>query len=157
MIKIPLTQGRYAIIDDDDSEVVSQYDWYYNDGYAKAYHKGKRLRMHRLIMKANKGQYVDHINHNTLDNRKENLRLCTRKENNRNQGKRKDNTSGYMGIYLDRSTGRWRPVIYVDGKAIYAGSFPTPHIAALARDLWVVDPNLHGKFANTNFKVISSG
>jgi hypothetical protein len=155
MKQIQLTQGYEAIIDDKDFALVSKYNWYYNDGYAKAYHKGKRLRMHRLILNAKNGQQVDHQNRNRLDNRHSNLRICTLQENNRNISMRKDNTSGYKGVSLDKSTGHWKPLIHVDGKAKTCGQFKNKHHAALAYDLWAVD--LHGEYASTNFTVVGSG
>ena len=154
MKTIQLTKGYETVVDDSDFDLVSQYSWYYNEGYAKAYHKGKRLRMHRLILGAKKGQQVDHRNRNRLDNRRSNLRICTLKENNRNITMRRDNTSGYIGVSLDKSTGHWRPTVYVDGKVKTSGQFKDKHHAALARDLWAIF--FHGEFASTNFSVISS-
>ncbi len=155
MKQVQLTQGYEAIIDDKDYEKVKDYNWYYNDGYAKAYHKGKRLRMHRLILNAKNDQRVDHQNRNRLDNRRSNLRICTLQENNRNISMRKDNTSGYKGVFLDRSTGHWKPAVYVDGKAKLFGQFKDKHHAALARDLWATF--FHKEFASTNFTVVGSG
>jgi hypothetical protein len=154
MKQISLTQGKFAIIDDEDYALVSQYNWYYNNGYAKAYHQGKRLRMHRLILNASKGQPVDHRNRNGLDNRRCNLRLCTLQENNRNITLRKDNTSGYKGVSLDKTTGHWRPLVFVDGKAKTCGQFKDKRHAALTYDLWATF--FHGEFASTNFNVVST-
>jgi hypothetical protein len=152
MKQIQLTRNQVALIDDEDYVLISQYNWYYNDGYAKAYHKGKRLRMHRIILNAKK-QQVDHRNRNRLDNRKCNLRLCTLKENNRNINMRKDNTSGYKGVSLDKTTGHWKPLVYVDGKAKTCGQFKDKHHAALAYDLWATF--FHKEFASTNFDIVS--
>ena len=154
MKQIPLTQNQTALIDDQDFALVSPYNWYYNDGYAKAYHKGKVLRMHRLILHASKGRQVDHRNRNRLDNRRSNLRLCNVKENNRNITMRKDNTSGYKGVSLDKSTGHWKPLVYVDGKPKMFGQFKDKHHAALAYDMW--STFFHKDFASTNFNVIYS-
>ena len=88
MIEIPLTQNQVALIDDEDYELVSQYKWCarWSPGMRSYYAvtnirkpDGKRihLQMHRLITNAQKGEVVDHISHNTLDNRKSELRLCT--------------------------------------------------------------------------------
>lgn len=153
MQKIKLSQGKYAIVDDEDYDLVSRYNWYYNEGYAKAYYQGKRLRMHRLILKAKNGQQIDHRNRNRLDNQRSNLRICTLQENNRNITLRKDNTSGYKGVSLDKSTGHWRPLVYVDGKVKTSGQFLNKHHAALVYDLWATF--FHKDFASTNFVVIS--
>ncbi|MMZ67947.1 hypothetical protein D1872_305870 [compost metagenome] len=100
MREIPLTQGKVAIIDDEDFEKVSAYKWCYSStiGYAvsRKVVNGKRqpVLMHRLILDAPPGLVTDHINHDKLDNRKANLRLCTRHENNRNMPLRSNNKSG---------------------------------------------------------------
>jgi HNH endonuclease len=155
MKKIQLSQGKYALIDDKDFELVSQYKWHYNNGYAKTWHKGKRIRMHRLIMNAPDGVEVDHRDLNKLNNQKANLRFCTTTQNNQNGKIRKNNTSGYKGVMLEKSTGHWRPGIYANGKCYYCGQFIDKHHAALAYDLWATD--LHGEFANTNFPVVAFG
>lgn len=149
MRQISLSQGKFALVDDEDFDRVSQYKWYFNDGYAMRYEKGKRIRMHRFILDAPDGVEVDHRNRNKLDQRRENLRLCTGIENKRNLGIRKDNTSGYKNVYLDRSTGHWRSAIYVNGKPIHFGSFKEKRHAAMAHAMFVKD--FHGEFATSNF------
>lgn len=149
---IKLTQGYSAKVDDKDFDLVSQYHWYYNNGYAKTYHKGKRFSMHRLIMNFPKGK-MDHRNRDRLDNQRANIRICTTQQNNRNISMRKDNTSGYKGVFLDKSTGHWRPVVYVDGKPKTSGQFLKKHHAALAYDMWATF--FHGEYASTNFTVVS--
>ena len=150
---IPLTQGKYAMIDDADFDLVNRYKWYFNCGYVLTYQKGKRIRLHRLILNAPNDKQVDHINKDKLDNRRANLRLCTMQENNRNVGLRKDSASGFKGVCIEKSTGHWRPYVYVNGRPLYFGQFKSKHHAALAHDLWAVD--LHGEFASTNFPVVS--
>ena len=154
MKQIPLTKDQVALIDDADFELVNKYHWYSNEGYAIAYHKGRRIRMHRLILNASKSRKVDHRNRNPLDNQRANLRLCSVKENNRNVNIRKDNTSGYKGVSLDKTTGHWKPLVYVDGRQKTFGQFKDKHHAALARDLWAVF--FHKEFASTNFNVVST-
>jgi hypothetical protein len=102
---IKITNGE-AQIDSDDYELVSKYKWHRNDlGYAvwRGIVDGKKqtIRMHRLIMGAPKGMVVDHINHDTLDNRKSNLRICLQAENMRN---RRNQARGY---YFDKRKKRW--------------------------------------------------
>jgi hypothetical protein len=138
-----------------DLELVSQYSWYENKGYAVTYSKGKRIKMHRLIMKAAPGQAVDHKDTDKLNNQKSNLRFCTTTQNNRNGVLRKDNPTGYIGVTVDPSTGHFRPNIYKDGKAVSFGQFLDKYHAALARDLWAVD--MYGEFASTNFPVVAFG
>lgn len=89
--KIPLSgqkgKGKYAIVDDEDYDVCSRYNWYYVRGYAKMAHKkgNDPTLMHRLIMSPPDDMVVDHLNHNTLDNRKANLRICRQSDNVKNR------------------------------------------------------------------------
>ncbi len=154
MKQIQLTKNQFAIVDDDLFDYLNRLKWHYNNGYAKTYQNGRHIRMHRLIMKAEPSQQIDHRNGNKLDNRRENLRFCTTQQNNRNAKIRKDNTSGYKGVSLDKSTGHWKPLIYVDGKAKTCGQFKSKRHAALAYDMWSVF--FYGEFANTNFTSIYS-
>lgn len=80
------------------------------------------IQLHRWIMNCPKHLQVDHINHNTLDNRKENLRCCSMFENNKN---RKSNTSGYAGVYFYKPTNKWRAFITCKRKQISLGCFNT--------------------------------
>ena len=159
MKKIPLRgekgKGQFALCDDEDYEMLSPYKWYLNEGYVITYYKGKRLRMHRLVMNAASDEDVDHKSHDKRDNQKTNLRLCNLTQNNRNGVLRKDNTTGYKGVSVEPSTGYFRPNVYKDGVAISFGNFKNIHHAALARDLWAID--LYGEFASTNFPVVSFG
>lgn len=122
---------------------------------AKTWFKGRRIRMHRLIMNAPDGVDVDHRDHDRLNNQKFNLWLCTLTENNQNGKLRRDNSTGYKGVTVEPTTGHYRPNIYQDGKAVSFGQFDDPHYAALARDLWAVAA--YGEFANTNFPVVGFG
>jgi len=155
MIEIPLTQGQVALIDDEDYELVSQYKWCARWNHnTKSYYAvtnirksdGTRttLQMHRLIMDAKKGEEVDHINHDTLDNRKSELRLCTRSENGRNRGAQENNTSGYKGVYWHKPMGKWCAAIKLKGKRIYLGYFQTPEEAHSA--YCKAAQELHGDF-----------
>ena len=89
--KIPLSgqkgKGKYAIVDDEDYGVCSKYKWYYVRGYANMGRKRgtNPILMHRLIMSPSDGMVVDHLNHNTLDNRKANLRICRQSDNVKNR------------------------------------------------------------------------
>lgn len=136
----------FAIIDDEDFKKVKQFSWFCNEwGYA-LYRGGnpkKNIRMHRLILDAPKNLEVDHINGNKLDNRRENLRLATKSQNQWNRNKTKITVSKFKGVF--KSKNRWQVKI----KQIYIGSFKTEHQAALAYDLWARD--LFGEFAGTNF------
>ncbi len=146
-------EGKFAKVDDEDFDKLKGHSWYVNEGYVLTYHKGKRIRMHHLIMDAPKGKQVDHIHHDRLDHRKRELRLCTQRQNNANVQTRSE--SGYRNVSRDKTTkNSWKASISVDGKMVHLGNFKTPHLAALVVDLWLVD--LHGEFAQTNFPIIAS-
>ncbi len=104
---IPLTQGYFAIVDADDYERLSQYKWHVKVSsygcYAYRTENRKRIAMHREILNAPPGMHCDHINHNGLDNRKANLRLCTPQQNSFNQKPRSNCTSRYKGVCWNRS------------------------------------------------------
>jgi len=132
MKKIPLTQGKFALVDDDDYEKVSRLSWYVDKrGYA-VNKKIKITYMHRLIMNTPKEMETDHINGNKLDNRKINLRICTKSENMRNRKKQSNNTSGYKGVFWHHKANRWRAQIVINKKAKHLGLFDTPEEAGKA-------------------------
>lgn len=87
--------------------------------------KSKTTYLHRAIMDAPKGMLVDHINHDTTDNRKENLRICTASENQQNRKRKTHGASGIRGVNFDKRFGKWYGRIYVDGKSKYLGYFET--------------------------------
>lgn len=156
MIEIPLTRGQVALIDDEDFELVSRHKWcaWWNPNTKSFYAltnirkpDGKRtmLKMHRLIMNAQPGEEVDHINHLTLDNRKSELRLCTGSQNQHNAGKRADNTSGYKGVAWHKNNQKWQAKIKLNGKNKHLGYFTTPELAYEAYCKSAHE--LHGEFA----------
>lgn len=156
---IPLTQGRVAIVDAEDYERMARFKWcarrdkhaIYADRHARD-ESGKRLSvsMHRAVMGAGKGQIVDHINHNGLDNRRANLRECTHSENLRNRrSAQSGSVSQYIGVSWHNGNAKWCAHIKVDGRPTHLGYFNDERLAALARD---AAARLHfGEFANFNF------
>jgi hypothetical protein len=154
MKEINLSRGKITIVDDADFDYLNQWRWKLSStGYAvRAYMvngKTTRVRMHRLITNADKTKEVDHINGNSLDNRRSNLRTCSHAENNQNKGKQSNNTSGYKGVMWDKGTGRWRAKIAKDGKDIHVGRFDDLVEAAKAYDMAALE--VHGEFASLNF------
>jgi len=153
MKRIPLTKGRFALVDDDDYERLSCFKWYLqNDGYAARNQKqedGTRrtVLMHRVIAgaKPGDGMHVDHRDVDKLNNQKGNLRSCLRAENLRNYPRRVDNVSGFKGVQLRKDTGKWRARIGYEGRYLTLGTFETAELAhefyCLAADM------LHGEFA----------
>lgn len=159
MKEIPLTQGKVALVDDDMYDYLMQWKWYATKNpsgkwYAKR-RTGRRVAkttfsMHRVVLQAPNNMYVDHINSDeTLDNRRSNLRLCTKSENGLNRGKPKTNKSGYKGIYWNKANQKFCAEIGINRKGIYLGSFDTPEEAAHAYDAKAIE--LFGPFAKLNF------
>jgi hypothetical protein len=156
---IETKRGQKILVDDEDYELVSQYVWHFSSRYVKTNLKktadGKHhtLVIHKLILDVPPGMEVDHINRNTLDNRRANLRICTRAENCRNRQRRSNNISGVKGVCrLPGRPSKWRAGIRVDGKFISLGCFQTTKEAAQAYDK--AARKYFGEFAKTNFNLI---
>ena len=138
MKKIPLTQGKFAIVDDEDYEWLMQWKWSYHNGYARRqiWNGGKPIRiyMHRLIMGVTDPKlHVDHYDGNKLDNRKENLSIVTPSQNLAKQiRKNRKTTSKYRGVSFDKTRGKFKAEIQVKGKRIHLGRFDTEEEAARA-------------------------
>jgi hypothetical protein len=111
--------------------------------------KSRRIYMHRAIMGAAKGQQVDHIDGDGLNNCRYNLRLATAAENQHNARRRIDNISGYKGVYWKMAQRKWCSQIQLNGKNQYIGLFICPIEAAHAYDRKAIE--LHGEFALLNF------
>lgn len=120
------SKGTEFIFDSDEYEKVSKYSWCLSKtNYLVANIKGKVIKLHRYILSAAKGTVIDHINGNTLDNRKSNLRFCSQKDNARN--------TNAKGVSLNKKTNKWRARIYVDRKEICLGTYSTYEEAYQAR------------------------
>lgn len=133
------------IVDADNIKSIDKYVWGNKGGYVYSRYAGA---LHRIIMKASDNMVVDHIDGNPLNNRKSNLRICTRPENSRNQRIRNDNTSKYKGVSLDKSRKKWLGYIGVNGKKTYLGSYNTKEDAAKAYNEAAI--KYHGEFAKLN-------
>lgn len=150
---VPLTKGRYAIVDEEDFEEVMKYNWNYSHyGYAvrKAPSKGAPTRMHRFILGVNDPKtIVDHINHDTTDNRRCNLRLCSNKQNLANQKKwAKKTSSKYKGVSWSKNYKKWHAYIKKDQHRMTIGYFDLEDDAGLAYNKWAKE--LFGEFARLN-------
>lgn len=155
--KIPLTQGKFALVDDEDFEYLMQWKWYFCNGYAKRVkylgggrhnEKKEHIFMHRIINNTPKGILTDHINGDKLDNRKINLRSCTNEQNvhNSRKPKRKNLTSRYKGVYRGKSS--WIAQIRINKKLSYIGSFKTEIEAAEAYNNKTLE--IRGEFGYLN-------
>lgn len=168
-VEIPLLRGGTAIISSVDLALVSGFRWYgfrrsgtgrtgqryqYADVVVAAKVSGKMLYLHRHIVGAPKGMVVDHINGNTLDNRRENLRICTRKQNSANTKRHSRNKSGFKGVCWCKDHQAWKAQLHTQNKSIFLGRFSTPELAALAYD--VAARAQFGEFARLNFPEISA-
>lgn len=150
---IPLTQGKFAVVDAEDYDWLAKYKWFVsqsgNSFYAMRSRRGTKVLMHRQIMNASNGLLVDHIDGNGLNNRRCNLRLCTRYQNSCNSRPYKNNLySKYKGVNWDKRYNRWYARIHKLGKRFFLGSFDNEIDAAKAYDKKAKE--LFGEFAYLN-------
>ena len=151
--RIPLTRGKFALVDAEDYYRLAQYQWFAvlsdNTFYAVRKNKGKNVKIHRVVMGAPDHLVVDHIDHNGLNNCKSNLRLCTTAQNNRNMRSVKGASSRYKGVGWNKRMKRWRALIQCDQKPYFLGDHENETDAARAYDKKAKE--LHGEFACLNF------
>ena len=158
MLEIKLSQGKVALVDDEYAW-LDEVKWQCVLGYAShAFRDGdkiKHLKMHRVILADIVGRelkrldWCDHINHDKLDNRGNNLRLSSPTENLRNRMKHIKTTSPYKGASWDKTYSKWQGRIYVNHKSVFLGYFLKEVDAALAYDRAAV--KYFGEFAHLNF------
>lgn len=164
MAKIPVRgkygKGRFVIVDDDDYELIKNYTLSADKvGKDKVYvslfienergSRRKKVRLHVFLMNPPKGYHVDHINGDTFDNRRSNLRVCTNDQNARNQKPQKNRTSKYKGVSWNKRVGKWEAYITYRYKKIRLGFFDSEEEAARAYD--TAAHFYFGEFANYNF------
>jgi len=140
--KIKLTRNQHTLVSNEDYEFLNQWKWYalyqqnINGFYANrnvhlCYKNGKQItksiRMHRLIIEhglgreLQKNEFIDHINHDPLDNRRENLRLVSNRQNQQN--KKQKTTSKYPGVSWHKRNKRWIAQISLNGRNKFLGTF----------------------------------
>lgn len=153
MKTIPLTQGKFAVVDDDDYEFLMQWKWHAYTNYRIWYARRQTLKadspagkqhpilMHRVINKTPAGMHTDHVNGDGLDNRKANLRTATSVENGRNRGSNRGATSLHKGVDWDSRHQKWRAQAMINRRKIFLGRFVNEVDAAKA----------YGAFAAANF------
>lgn len=135
MKKIKLTKGKIALVDDEDFEFLSQWKWHATShGYAKK-SSFPRQYMHAIVNNTPTGKITDHINRNTLDNRKTNLRTVDKRINSINRGLQSNNTSGHKGISWNKQHKKWETYIWYKQTKIRLGNFKTIKEAIFKRSI----------------------
>lgn len=157
-MEIPLRNGGVALVDDDCADLVAGYKWYgMHDlrfggyDYVRGRQRSERcISLGRLITGAKPGEEIDHINHDGFDNRRCNLRICTRKQNMRNTRGRSSATSQYKGVCWRKSEKKWRAQIRntETGKRTHLGYFANELDAARAYNVAAL--RFYGEFAYLN-------
>lgn len=151
MKEIPLTKNKVALVDDKDFKYLSQWKWHYaGSGYAarRDYPSRKYVYMHRQILKAQPKQEVDHINYDTLDNTRKNIRIVDRSLNMANTKVRSTNTSGFKGVCWDKQRNKWAAEITVNYKSKHLGRFDSKIQAAKVYN--EAAKKVFGEFARLN-------
>lgn len=161
MKQIPLTKGQFALVDNEDYEFLMQWKWQAsfdkksNQFYAVTTKRSRifnaTIRMNRFIMSATDNKiFVDHIDRNTLNNQRSNLRIATHSQNGANRKSHKNSSSKYLGVSWKKDQNKWAATIQKDRNSYRLGVFSGEADAAKAYDNAAV--KLHGEFANLNFK-----
>lgn len=158
MVKyIELSQGKKAVVDDEDYDELNKHKWYCSRGYAVRNvrideNTRKTIRMHRIIADTPEDKFTDHINGDKLDNRKSNLRNVTNAQNTKNAEKKSKAKSKYKGVaYFKRKKdiyGKWVAKIQNDGKTIRLGYFDSEISAAIAYNNAAI--KYHKEYARLN-------
>lgn len=153
MKKIPLTQGKFALIDDEDFDKINQYKWHLFNNHDRGLYarSSGKILMHRMILDLIDPKIkIDHINHDGLDNTRLNLRICTDSQNQQNRNKpKKICTSKYKNVSWKKQNNKWQSYINFNKKRIFLGYFSKEMEAAKAYDNAAKE--LFGKFARLNF------
>ena len=153
--QIPLTRGKFALVDDTDYQELSRFRWHarftkgkWYAGRAEPFAGGYRLvLMHRFIMQSGKDEEVDHVDHDGLNNQRLNLRNADHARNLQNQQQQR-RTAGHQAKGVSPRFGKWRAQIQVDGKKIHIGTFATHDEATAAYD--AAARRYFGEFAALN-------
>ena len=156
-VKIPLNKGKFTIVDDEDWGEISKYKWSVEKGpytcYAvrAIYSNGKwtTMRLHRQLLNAKAGEEVDHIDHNGLNNTRNNLRACTRSQNHGNQRLRKNCSSQFKGVCWHKVARKWVAYIMLNSNQMHLGLYVDEIVAAKVYDKAAI--KYFGEFAHTHF------
>lgn len=151
---IPLTQGKVAKVDDEDYDYLNQWKWYAHKCGKRYYATRKErkdilLRMHRVLLNMPQAMQIDHIDGDSLNNQKLNLRVCTQAENLRNKENTRGGTSIFKGVSMAGRHKKWRSQIKLNSKTLHLGYFNSESEAAKIYD--IAAKKYHGDFAKLNF------
>ena len=163
MKRIPLTQGKFTVVDDEDYDYLTQWKWHAqksrNTFYAvrtyahptlktsKGWAKRCALRMHRVILRCPADMQVDHFDHDGLENRKFNIRICTKGQNQHNKLPKPHCASKYKGV--NRNQKKWKAQIRHNNVRLYLGTYDSEIVAARVYDNKAKE--LFGEYAYLNF------
>lgn len=156
MKQIPLTQGLFALVDDEDYEYLSQWNWF-AVRHRKTYYaqrsqfsNGQRetIHMHREIMRTPDDMLCDHKDGNGLNNQRYNPRNCNTEGNQQNRGKNKNNTSGHKGVSWNKGAKKYRVQIKANKGRYHIGYFD--NLEDAIRAYKKAANKYHGEYANTN-------
>ena len=150
MFKFLINNKYEVLIDDEDKDRVMEYNWCLaGHGYVRCTsRKLNNIKLHRFIMNPPIGVEVDHINHDRLDNRKSELRLCTHQQNSFNERLSKNNTSGFKGVSWRKDTNNWVAYIHYNRRKLHLGNFKVKQEAVKAR--LDKEQELFGEFGGIN-------
>lgn len=152
IIEHEIKHGYVIKIDADNFHLVDGVNWYFSGKrvYRSYSENGERKHcaLHRLIMNPPPHLVVDHIDGDQLNNTRENLRICTVIENNRNQYPRKGSTSKYKGVFWNKWRNKWIAVLSLNNKTKFLGAFLVEQHAAHAYNKGAVE--YYGEFASLN-------
>lgn len=148
---IKLTKNMVTLVDDEDYKILTEFKWCAMQSRKNFYaHNYELGRMHTFLMPVKKPYEVDHIDRNTLNNQKSNLRICTHQQNNWNQGKKKAGTSKYKGVYWFPKRNKWIARMRIKGITTHLGCFDDETAAARCYDEHAI---IHfGEFAYLNLE-----
>lgn len=119
------------LLDEENKDLLDRYGWYVSRGYVVADTGNRKdgtrrvLRLHRVVIGAKEGQIVDHIDHNPLNNKRSNLRICNRSQNGMNRGRQSNNKSGYKNVSWNEQKRKWRVSINKDKKCVFKKNYKT--------------------------------
>ena len=152
MKQIPLSNGKFSLVDDEDFAWLSKFKWHFNEGYARTHDfvPGMTHYLHELVTLFKLKDQVDHIDANRLNNQKSNLRAATQQQNNANALKwRRTCSSRYKGVCWAKTKNKWEVKITVNYKTIHLGRYFDEEEAARTYDQAAKEH--FGEFARLNF------